>query len=159
LDEISASIAAILKNKLIAKPEGWRSYTPNIAAYEACLSPLHHQWNRTGPESIEKSRQCYERAAKLDPRFALPHAGLAMYYHIASSWLIDPRQGVVLGRQAAPRALELDPSLPETHAWLGIFAIWADFDWKEAQRRFDIALSREPVAPLLRHWHGYFYLR
>lgn len=158
-DEISASIAAILKNMLIPAPEPARSYTPNIRAYEAYLNAVHHQWKRTGPESLEKSRECYELAAKLDPGFALPHAGLAQYYHMASSFAIDPRQGVVLGRKAAQKALELDPSLPEAHAWLGIFAVWADFDWKEAQRRFDIAFSRSPVSPLLRHWYGYFYLR
>lgn len=158
-DEISASITAILKNKLMAGLEGGRSYVPNIAAYEAYLNAVHHQWKRTSPESLEKSRECYELAAKLDPGFALPHVGLAMYYHIASSCVIDPRQGVVLGRQAAQRALELDPSLPEAHAWLAIFALWADFDWKEAQRRFDIAFSRQPVSPYLRHLYGYFYLR
>jgi serine/threonine-protein kinase len=158
-DEIAASITAILKNKLMAGLEGGRSYVPNIAAYEAYLNAVHHQWKRTSIESLEKSRECYELAAKLDPGFALPHAGLAMYYHIASSFLIDPRQGVVLGRQALQKALELDPSLPEAHAWLGIFAVWADFDWKEAQRRFDIAFSRQPVSPTLRHLYGYFYLR
>ena len=155
-DEISGSIAAILKNKLMAGPRSGRSYTPNIAAYEAYLIAVHHQWR---PESLEKSREYYEQAAKLDPRFALPHAGLARYYFIASCRRIDPRQGVALGRQAAQKALELDPSLPEAHAWLGIFAICADFDWNEGQRRFDIALSRQPVAPILRNWHGYFYLR
>jgi tetratricopeptide (TPR) repeat protein len=41
----------------------------------------------------------------------------------------------------------------------GTTAIWADFDWNEAQRRFDIAFSRAPVSPILRHWYGYFYLR
>ena len=158
-DEISASIAAILKNKLMSGPEGVTRYVPNIAAYEAYLKALHHMWKRTSPESLGKSREFYEQAAKLDPGFALPHAGLAMYYHIASSFLIDPREGVALGRQAARRALELDPSLPEAHAWLGIFAVWADFDWNEAQRRFDLALSRQPVSPILRHLYGYFYLR
>jgi TolB-like protein len=158
-DEISASIAAILKNKLLTGPEGGRSYVPNIAAYEAYLKAVHHQWQHTGPESLEKTRKYYEEAAKLDPGFALPHAGLAMYYHIVSSTFIDPKEGLVKGRRAAQRALELDPSLPEAHAWLGIFAAWADFDWKETQRRFDIAFSRQPVSPILRHWYGYFYLR
>jgi eukaryotic-like serine/threonine-protein kinase len=158
-DEISGSIAAILKNKLMAAPEGGRTYTPNIAAYEAYLNALHHQWKRTSPESLEKSREYYEQAAKLDPGFALPHVGLAVYYHIACSCLIDPRQGVALARQALQKALEFDPSLPEAHAWLGIIAIWADFDWREGQRQFDIAFSRKPVSPHLRHWYGYFYLR
>jgi eukaryotic-like serine/threonine-protein kinase len=158
-DEISASIAAILKNKLMATPESGRSYTPNIAAYEAYLNAVHYLWNRTSPEYLEKSRACYEQAAKLDPGFALPHVGLARHYHISASTVMDPRQAVALGRQAAQKALELDPSLPEAHAWLGIFAIWADFDWNEARRQFDIALSRPPVSPMVRHLYGYFCLR
>jgi serine/threonine-protein kinase len=158
-DEISASIAAILKTRLMNGSRGEKRYTPKIAAYEAYLNALHLQWNRMSPETLEKSRQFYERAAELDPGYAMPHAGLAMHYHIASSRIIDPRQGAALGRQAALKALELDPSLPEAHAWLGILAIWADFDWTEARRRFDIAFSREPVPPFLRHVYGYFYLR
>lgn len=158
-DEISASIAAILKNKLMAGPEGARSYIPNVAAYEAYLNAVHYLWNRTSPDYLEKSRTCYEQAAKLDPGFALPHVGLARHYHISASTMMDPRQGAALGRQAAQKALELDPSLSEAHAWLGIFAIWTDFDWNEARRHFDIALSRPPVSPMARHLYGYFYLR
>lgn len=158
-DEISASIAWVLKQKLISGAVSGNSYIPNIAAYEAYLKAVHRQWQHTGLESLEKTRKYYEEAAKLDSGFALPHAGLAMYYHIVSSTFMDPMEGLVKGRHAARRALELDPSLPEAHAWLGIFAAWADFDWKEAQRRFDIAFARQPVPPILRHWYGYFYLR
>jgi tetratricopeptide (TPR) repeat protein len=95
----------------------------------------------------------------IDPQFALPHVGLAENYHILASFLIDPREGAALGRRAAERALELDPSLPEAHAWLAVFSIWADFDWKEARRRFDLALSRQPVLPGVLQLYGYFYLR
>lgn len=158
-DELSASIAAILKSKLVKAPEVTRGYTPKIGAYEAYLKALHYKWKHTSPESLEKSRQYYEEAAVLDPGFALPHAGLAEYYHIVSSFGMDPRAAVVLGRQAAEKALELDPSLPEAHAWLGIFAVWADFDWKEAQRRFELAFRHQPVSAYIRHLYGYFYLR
>lgn len=158
-DEISASIASVLRARLGAGREGVRAYTPKIAAYEAYLKARHYCWKFMRPESLEKSRECYEEAARLDTGFALPHAMLAEYYHIASSFLIDPGRGAALGRQAAQRALELDPALPEAHAWLGIFAVWADYDWLEAQRHFDIALSREPVSGYLRQLYGYFYLR
>src|ERR1017187_6073643 len=158
-DEISASIAAVLKTKLTAGQEIGKGYVPQLAAYEAYLKARHYRWKLTTPELLEKSRECYQQAAALDPRFALPYAGLAEYYHIAASFLIESREGVARGREAARRALELDPSLPEAHAWLGIFAAWADFDWNEAQRRFDLAFSRQPVSPYLRHLYGYFYLR
>src|SRR5215467_7987283 len=95
----------------------------------------------------------------LDPQFALPYAALAEWYHIAGSGLMNPEEAIVLGRQAARKALELDPSSPEANAWLGIFAVVRDFDWKEAERRFRLALARQPVQPGIRHLHGYFYLR
>lgn len=158
-DEIAASIAAVLKTRLVAAPEVRRTYTPGIDAYEVYLKGLHYKWKHTSPEALEKSRRCYEEAARLDPRFPLPHVGVAEYYHIVSSFDLDPRQAVSLGRQAAQRALELDPSLPEAHAWLGIFAVWADFDWKEAHRRFEHALRHQPVSAYIRHLYGYFYLR
>jgi TolB-like protein len=158
-DEIAGSIAAILKTRLTAGPDDGQGYVPKVAAYEAYLKARYCRWNLRSKESLEKSRECYQQAAALDPKFALPYVGLAEYYHVVSSFAMDPREGVALGREAARMALELDPSLPEAHAWLGIFAVWADFDWNEGQRRFDLAFSRQPVSPYLRQLYGYFYLR
>ena len=73
--------------------------------------------------------------------------------------MIDQEEAIVLGRDAARKALEIDPSSAEAHAWLGIFAVVRDFDWKEAERRFRLALARKPVQPNIRHVYGYFYLR
>ena len=141
-DEISASIAAVLKTRLMARPDIGKAYTPNVAAYEAYLKALHYKWKHTSPESLQKSRECYEEAARLDSRFALPYAGRAEYHHIISSFLTDPREGATLGRQAAQKALELDPSLPEAHAWLGIFAVWVDLT------------GSRPNGGLIWHFHG-----
>lgn len=157
-DEISAAIAAVLQAKLAVGPEGRKHYTPNVAAYEAYLKGRHYTWKFT-PKSFAQGREFYQEAIALDPQFALPYAALAEYYHIAGSGPMDAEEAIVLGREAARKALELDPSLPEAHAWLGIFAVVRDFDWKEAERRFRLALARQPVQPILRHLHGYFYLR
>src|SRR5262249_5726703 len=123
-DEISASIAAVLKAKLTAGPETRKRHVPKVAAYQAYLKARHYEWTTPSPEWLEKTRECFEQAAALDPEFSLPYVGLAEYYHIVSTFLIHPRKAVALGRQAAQRALQLDPSLPEAHAWLGIFALW-----------------------------------
>ena len=153
-DEISAAIAAVLETRLAVRPEGRKRYTPKVAAYEAYLKARHYQWKVT-PEALLRSRELYQQAVALDPQFALPYAGLAEHYFIYSSFM-DARD---LGRESARRALDLDPALPEAHAWLGIFAAIFDYDWKAADRRFQLALSQQPVTPLLRHWYGYFYLR
>jgi len=53
---------------------------PKLAAYEAYLKGKYHQ-ARVTPESLELARQIYEQASKLDPAFAMPHVGLAFYWH------------------------------------------------------------------------------
>jgi len=63
-----------------------------------------------------------------------------------------------MARQEANKALELEPSLPEAQAMLGIVAGIYDYDWKEAERRFRLAMSSDPVPPQIRQWYGFFYL-
>jgi tetratricopeptide (TPR) repeat protein len=48
--------------------------------------------------------------------------------------------------------------LPEAHAMLGIVAGVYDYDWKEAERLFRLAMARDPVPPLVHSWYGYFFL-
>ena len=61
-------------------------------------------------------------------------------------------------RELAQRALEIDPDLPEAHAMLGIVAGHYDYDWSEAERRFRLAVQREPLSPHLRQWYATFLL-
>jgi eukaryotic-like serine/threonine-protein kinase len=162
-DEIAGAITAALKPQLSGSPEARKQYKPNVAAYEAYLKGTHHLFRRArgeeGTAALQRARECYEEAIRLDPQFALPYAALATYYHIAASTYMDRSEAVARGRENARKALEIDPSMPEAHAWLGIFALVYDLDWQEAGRRFQLAMAHSPVAPLTRHWYGYFYLR
>jgi TolB-like protein/Tfp pilus assembly protein PilF len=162
-DELSTAITTALKAKLSVKSKRRKQYTPNVAAYEAYLKGTHHLWQqareRSRRDSLERCRECYEEAIRLDPQFALSYSALATYYHIAASSIMDPREAAARGRENATKALELDPFLAEAHAWLGIFAIVYDLDWQEGSRRFQLAMACEPVSPIVRHLYGYFLLR
>jgi len=158
-DELSGAITAALKTKLPGKTEGRKQHVPAVAAYEAYLKGMHYLWKMKTRENMERCREWFEEAIKLDPQFALPYSALAMHYHIAISSFMDPREGVPRGRESARKALELDASMPEAHAWLGIFAIVYDLDWQEGGRRFQLAMARQPIGPWIRHLYGYFYLR
>jgi len=57
----------------------------------------------------------------------------------------------------AEEALRTDPSLPEAQAVLGAVAV-LDYDWKEAGRRFEFAMAREPIQPSVRGIYSLFYL-
>jgi hypothetical protein len=63
-----------------------------------------------------------------------------------------------LVRDAARRALVLDPASPEANAMLGIVAGAYECDWKEAERRFRLALDRDPVPTMVLQWHAWFFL-
>ncbi|HEX7280936.1 MAG TPA: tetratricopeptide repeat protein [Vicinamibacterales bacterium] len=41
---------------------------------------------------------------------------------------------------------------------LGIVAGHYEYDWGEAERRFRLAVKREPLSPHLRQWYGTFFL-
>jgi len=155
-DEIAAAITKALQLKLGTVPT--HRHTPNMAAYEAYLKYRYYQWSFT-PEASQRSRECLEQALTLDPKFALPYVGLADYHlALASVGGMTAEESMPRARELAQRALELDPDLQEAHAMLGIVAGQFDFDWKECERRFELAMAREPISAHLRQWYALFYL-
>ena len=154
-DEIAAAIADALKLKLMPAPE---RRMPSIPAYEAYLRYRSYQWQFTR-EASQRSRECLEQALALDPDFALPYVGLADYHlALAAVGGIPSSEAMPRARELATRALELEPDLPEAHAMLGIVAGHYDYDWMEAERRFALAVRREPLSPHLRQWYSTFFL-
>ena len=154
-DDIAAAIAGALKLQLAPASE---RRMPSLPAYEAYLRYRSYQWQFT-PEASRRSRECLEQALALDPEFALPYVGLADYHFALAAVGGSPsHEAMPRARELAQRALEIDPELPEAHAMLGIVAGHYDYDWSEAERRFRLAVKREPLSPHLRQWYGTFFL-
>ncbi len=158
-DEIAVAITGALQAKLALAPGERHRYAPSLPAYEAYLKARHH-WAKQTRESLARSKECYEYAIALDPKFALAHVGLAEYWLLLAggAGLVPAHIGMPLIRGAARRAQEIDPLLPEAHGMLGVVAAVYDYDWKEAERLFHLAMARDPVSPDVRDWYGYFYL-
>jgi serine/threonine-protein kinase len=157
-DEIAAAIAGALQVKLSVELAARRRHEPNPAAHEAYLKARYH-WGKLRPESLARSKEYLEQAIALDPEFALAHCGYADHFLVlASSGFMPAHEAMPRVREEARKALEIDPSLPEAHAMLGIVAGVYDYDWKEAERRFRLAMAHDPVPPRVREWYGWFYL-
>jgi TolB-like protein/tRNA A-37 threonylcarbamoyl transferase component Bud32 len=151
-DEIAASITQALQLKLAPQPPAGR-YKPNLPAYEAYLKGKHYSYQITA-ESMARAREYLEQAVSLDPKFAQPCSELARMFVSLSLGGVRPTAEVMpLVEAWAQRALAIDPFLPEAQSCLGLKAVFFDYDWDGAARRFSLALSREPVPPVV--WMDY----
>jgi serine/threonine-protein kinase len=154
-DEIAAAIASALRVALASGRDTRPRHTPNLPAYEALLTARHFHWQVRG-ESMERAGQFYERAIALDPQYALAHALYADYLFGRTTVGMSPMRDVApLIRSAALRALELDPQFPDAHSPLALVAATHDYDWAEADRRFDLAIRSGVISPLSRMGFGW----
>ena len=157
-DEIATAIASALKGRLSAANAPRRQPTPSMAAYRglpqrAALSVESHP-RRAAPES-----EYFEDAIDADPEFALAHSGLGMSLFMQAIFnLLPAHDAMPRVRRAAQRALALDASLPQAHSMLGIVSALYDYDWAEAERRFAVAMSRDPVPSAVRSAYATFCL-
>jgi serine/threonine protein kinase/Tfp pilus assembly protein PilF len=156
-DEISAAIAEALQTKLSPQSAAKPRYTPEIPAYEALLKARYYHWKLT-PKAVAQSKDFYEQAIALDPKFALAHVGLGDHFLLLTGLgLMRASEGISLVREQGQMALAIDASLAEAHAMLGIVDVY-DYNWKEAERRFQRAMDLDPASAQVRVWHTSFLL-
>ena len=157
-DEMAQAITSALHLKLGTGAARPRRYTPKVPAYEAYLRARHH-WAKFSLESLARCKEYLEQAIALDSQFPLAHSLLAeCFLHFAHFGTMSAREAVPLTRASAQKALDLEPSLPEAHAMLGVVAGLHDHDWKEAERRFRLAMAQDPVSLDVRTWYAHSFL-
>ena len=115
---------------------------PNAEAH-ALLLRGRYELSLYTPESLHKAAAHFQQALGIDPRYGMANAELANTYRLLNGFgIIDPREALRLGEQAALRAIAADDELAEAHnALAGIRRDrwqWAD---AESQYRRAIALS------------------
>jgi non-specific serine/threonine protein kinase len=110
-DEIARSIAQAFRINLSPQEEEKIATKPtqNSVAYDYYLRGRSYARR----ESLEFALQMYEQAAKLDPRFALAHAGIAYVCAVIHEVREHNPKWVERGDAECNRALELDANLAE----------------------------------------------
>jgi serine/threonine protein kinase/tetratricopeptide (TPR) repeat protein len=158
-DEIARAIAGALEIRLrTGQHRLVRSGTQNMVAYQLYLKGVYHL-NRRLPEEVQKAKAFFEQALEADSSYALPYAGLAACYVVPGYYGVAP-PGVVmpLGKAAALKALELDDTVADAHASLALVNAVYDFEWSEAERRFQRALELNPASSTAQMWYALFHL-
>jgi serine/threonine protein kinase/Tfp pilus assembly protein PilF len=152
-DEIAQSIASALQVKLAGTPA---PYKPSLPAYEALLK-ARYCFGTFRPDLLEHAKEYYEQAIALDPKFAQAHCEYGNYFWgLALAGALPANQALPMIRSLAEKALELDPSLPDGHAMSGVVAVYLEYDWKEAERRFRLAMARDPVSVNVRLYYTWY---
>src|SRR5438477_2626894 len=137
--ELQAKLSPTEKAQIERKP------TENSEAYLAFLQ-AHDLF--TGMDKFrsntEKAEQLFEKATKLDPKFAGAFAGLAW----VEDWMyhdFDPTAArKEKARAAANEAIRLQPDLPEAHLALGFYHYYCERNYQAALNEFAIAKRSLP---------------
>ncbi len=135
-----------------------RASTANPAAYRLYLQGRYF-WNRRTVEGFEASIGFYEDALKLDPNYALAHAGLAQTYLMILGWGIEePIEVAQRIVDSAQTAISLDPSLAEPHAALGYFKTIYERDWDGAREEFLRSIELNNNYSSAHHWYAFLLM-
>ena len=157
-DEITQAITETLRIKLSPQAETRPRREPNPRAYDAYLKARAH-WFKGTTESMAQFKESLDRAIDLDREFALPYVLLGGYYSMLAHLGIRPAREVIpLAIAAEEEALHFDSTLIEAHGLLGVWAGTFSYDWNEAERRWRLAMAREPISSDVRFWYGNHYL-
>ena len=148
-DEIATRIIEALKLTLTAdEQQAIQSTTDNAEALDFYLRgrELYH---RTEPGHLDKSREMFEQAIRIDSNYALAYAGLT-YVFVDTYWYLDKAAGwIERAQEASRKAVELAPHLAEAHGARGLsYRVAEQFDEAEAEFEKAIAINPRLFEPL-----------
>ena len=156
-DSISEKVATALLPQLTGDEQHQLSKrgTDSSEAFEAYLRGRYY-WNSYTETGLAKALDCYQRAIKLDPDYALAYTGIADYYNWVGVFGIKPfAESSAAAKQAASKAVELDSTSAEAYSALGFATVTHDFDWAVAEGQHRRALEINPNYATAHHWYAF----
>jgi TolB-like protein/Flp pilus assembly protein TadD/tRNA A-37 threonylcarbamoyl transferase component Bud32 len=156
-DSISEKVATALLPQLTGDEQHQLSKrgTDSSEAFEAYLRGRYY-WNSYTETGLAKALDCYQRAIKLDPDYALAYTGIADYYNWLGVFGIKPfAESSAAAKQAASKAVELDSTSAEAYSALGFATVTHDFDWAVAEGQHRRALEINPNYATAHHWYAF----
>jgi TolB-like protein/Tfp pilus assembly protein PilF len=160
-EEISWEISEKLRLKLSGEQKRRLKMRPteSTEAYRSYLKGRFY-WNKRTLEGLKRGAEYFEEAIRIDPDYALAHAGLADSYLLLGSVEyseLDPQEARRRARAATLKALKIDDSLAEAHASLAYVKMF-DWHWADARKEFEQAVALNPSYATGRHWHALYLM-
>jgi serine/threonine-protein kinase len=146
-EEISNAIVDSLKIRLFGKEKETlvKTYTENTDAYESYIKGRYF-YQSFVEGGMEEAIKYYEQAVKIDPGYAPAYSAIAEYYYYLaqSDQTVSKDHAYGKAMEAINKALKIDSRLPEAHSNLALIKMQYDWDWKGAEKAFEIALKLNP---------------
>lgn len=153
--EIARLVVSALKVKVLPSTADRIGQKPTAdpGAYTLYLQGRYH-WNMRGLEDIRKAADCFERAVRKDPEFALGYVGLGDCHQVlATRFETEVAENWRRARAAVAKALALDPGLAEAHASRAV-ALVASYDLRRAEEEFRTAIELKPSSASAHQWYS-----
>lgn len=141
--EIAQYVADALKEHVFGGPhrEDPRTATFSTEAYINYLRG-RQLWSKRTEEDLLRSIGFFEKAIRLDSKYARAYAGLAdTYATLALLEFMAPNDAYPKAKDAVKRALSLHSGLAAAHTSDGLIKFQYDWDWKGAEEAFRQAIS------------------
>jgi TolB-like protein len=154
--DITQELTAALRSQLTGNQQQAMNVRSkeNSEAYQLSLQARYHFMKRT-PDDLKAALDYYQRAIASDSSYAEAHAGLALAYDIAISYVFgDTKEFIERSEAAARRAVELSPSLAEAHLAMGM-AMSTKFQWAASESEFQKALTLNANDPNAHYFYAY----
>lgn len=155
--DVARDISSRLRTKLTTEDEAkvTKSFTADPEAYQLYLRGNFYRAKYT-EDGYKKAIEYYQKAIIRDPKYALPHIGIAYAYSIAADWYLPTNEAVPKATAEALRALELDDTIAEAHGILGGTAMWYEYDWERSAAEFKRAIDLDPSIALIHEQYAVY---
>ncbi|MGB9434566.1 MAG: winged helix-turn-helix domain-containing protein [Candidatus Acidiferrum sp.] len=139
-DEVCTAVAEALDVRLGAPIEEHRP--SNVDAYVQYLKGAYLLKKRT-PSDVRRASEYFREAILLEPHFAEPYYGAAMYYNVSAAYgALPPRSALPEAEVLLSKGLALDKSSVRLHSTLGMLRVF-QWRWTEAEQSCLRAISLE----------------
>ena len=141
-DQVCAAVAEVLHVHLAVQVREKRPSDMN--AYVQYLKGAHLLKKRR-PDDVRRAFEYFQEAIRLDPGFAEPYYGAAMFYNVSAAYgALPPRSALPQAEELLSKGLALDENSTRLYSTLGMLRVF-QWRWAEAEQAYQRAISLEPT--------------
>jgi len=141
-DKVCAAVAEALHVRLAVRVS--ESRPSNVSAYVQHLKG-EYLLKKRRPDDVRRAFAYFLEAIRLEPGYAEPYYGAAMFYNVSAAYgALPPQSALREAEDLLTKGLALDENSPSLQSTLGMLRVF-QWRWAEAEQAYKRAISLEPT--------------